>query len=266
MASSPSTPQRGVAAVETAAFILEALRASREALGLAALAQVTGLPKPQLHHYLVSLCRSGLVRRSEGPVRYALGDLSIRLGLTAVDRLEVQHFSAPFLAKLSEETGYSSFFCIWQPTGAVIVRWQQGLSPLTVFARLGTKMSLLHSVTGIVFSGWLPPPQTAAVMASELRAAAPRARRGLEDTLRQRIGDARKCGVAVGSGIMLPDVAAISAPVLGAGGTLAGALTLLGLVQGFDWQPDGENAAAMRRAASEFSAKLGYDGLEGLDQ
>lgn len=59
--SSPGTSQRGVAAGETAAVVLEALRASREAPGLAGLAQVTGLPKPQLPHYLVSLCRSGLV-------------------------------------------------------------------------------------------------------------------------------------------------------------------------------------------------------------
>ncbi len=255
----PEVPQRGVAAVETAVAILEVLHASREALALTALAEAAGLPKPQLHHYLVSLCRSGLVQRSQTPVRYALGDLAVRIGLTAVDRLEVQHFSAPFLAKVSELTGHASFFCIWQPTGSVIVRWQQGFRPLTVFARLGTKMSLLHSVTGVVFSGWLPSQQTATVLESELRAVDPTQRATVEQAFLLRIAEAKKRGIAVGSGIMLPDVAAVSAPVFGSGGILAGSLTSLGLTHSFDCAPDGANAAATRDVAAMFSSKLGFE-------
>lgn len=262
--NSSDAPRRGVAAVETAVSILEVLHASPDALSLSAVAAASGLPKPQVHHYLVSLCRSGLAQRLEGPTRYELGELAIRLGLTAVDRLEVQHYSAPFLARLSEETGHASFFCIWQAHGPVIVRWQQGFRPLTVFARLGTKMSLLRSVTGIVLAGWLPSQQTAPVLEAELRACAPTLRAGLKKDLRRRVEEARTWGCAVGSGIMLPDVAAISAPVFDARGTVAGALTLLGLAHAFDGEPDGATARATRRVAAEFSVKLGFEGSDDL--
>jgi len=252
----PPVQQRGVAAVEVAAAILDALRTAPAPLGVTAIAHACGLAPSRVHHYLVSLLRTGLVRKDES--RYSLGPFAIRMGLTAVDRLDVQHFSAPFLQDLSARTQEASFFSIWSSQGPVIVRWQQGSRPLTVYARLGVAMPLIGSATGQVFTAWGPSSPVADIVAAELRRLPPQQRGAERKAVQRRTEDARHHGCGVTRGGMLPEVSAVAAPVFDRNARLAGALTVLGLRRSFDPSPDGDAARAVRRVARQLSAKLGH--------
>ncbi len=252
----PRGPQRGVAAVEVAATILDALRTAPAPLGVTAIAHASGLAPSRVHHYLVSLLRTGLVRKDE--TRYSLGPFAIRMGLTAVDRLDIQHFSAPFLHDLSARTEEASFFSIWSSQGPVIVRWQQGSRPLTVYARLGVAMPLIRSATGQVFTAWGPPSQVADIVAAELRRYPPDQRRAERKAVQRRTEEARRHGCGITRGGMLPEVSAVAAPVFDHKARLAGALTVLGLRRSFDAAPDGAAARAVRTVARQLSAKLGH--------
>ncbi|TWT13895.1 IclR family transcriptional regulator [Reyranella sp. CPCC 100927] len=249
-------PQRGVAAVEVAATILDALRTAPAPLGVTAIAHASGLAPSRVHHYLVSLLRTGLVRKDE--TRYSLGPFAIRMGLTAVDRLDIQHFSAPFLHDLSARTEEASFFSIWSSQGPVIVRWQQGSRPLTVYARLGVAMPLIRSATGQVFTAWGPPSPVADIVAAELRRYPPDQRRTERKAVQRRTEEARRHGCGITRGGMLPEVSAVAAPVFDHKARLAGALTVLGLRRSFDAAPDGAAARAVRTVARQLSAKLGH--------
>ncbi|MET4575931.1 IclR family transcriptional regulator [Ottowia thiooxydans] len=255
--------QRGVAAVESAAAILDVLHKAQVPLGVTSIAKASGFAPARVHHYLVSLLKTGLVHKEEDPVRYGLGPFAIRLGLTAVDRLEIQHFSAPFLHELSTETGEASFFSIWSPAGPVIVRWEQGLRPLTVFARLGTVMPLLRSATGQVYCAWGPGVAVAEAVERALLQLPPSERAAERAACKVRTEEARRMACGTTRGSMLAEVSAVAAPVFDRDGHLAGVMTVLGLLQGFDASPKGKMAKAVRRVSRQLSEKLGYsDGDE----
>lgn len=246
--------------MEVAAAILDVLQQARTALGVSAIARASGFAPAQVHHYLVSLVRTGLASVQGKPARYSLGPFAIRLGLTAVDQIEVQHYSAPFLHELSARTEEASFFSVWSALGPVIVRWEQGRRPLTVYARLGTAMPLLHSATGQVFLAWGPQPDVAQAMEKALREVPPGRRPAERDAVLRLVEEARRAVCGTTWGAMLPEVGAVSAPVFDRDDRLAGAVTVLGLLKTFDASPSGPTARALREVAAAFSAKLGHQG------
>lgn len=246
--------QRGVASVEIAGTVLQALRSAGRSMGLQELALLTGLAPSRLHHYLVSLVRIGLVRRnSEG--RYDLGHLTLELGLAAADGLAAQHASAAWLHRLSAESGEASFFAMPSPRGALIVRWEQGSRPLTVHARLGTIMPILSSATGLT---WLAfdAGASAPVLDAELRRLEPGARDQARLSRLAEAAEVRRQGVAVTSGSLIANVNAMSCPVLGRSGQFAGALTVLGLGGYFEAAARSREADLLRRYAEAFGSKL----------
>lgn len=244
--------------MEIAASVLDALHRAQGPLGVSAIAQASGLAPARVHHYLVSLVKTGLVRRSGAPPRYSMGPFAIRLGLAAVDKLEVQHFSAPFLHQVSSRTHEASFFTVWSDPGPVIVRWEQGHRPLTVYARLGTVMPLLRSATGDVFCTWGDEQLIADGLAKALLQYPPSQRSSERAALRERVEHTLHSCCGMTCGALLHDVSAVAAPVFGEHGDLAGAITVLGLLRDFDATPEGFNARCVRSAAEELSRKLGY--------
>lgn len=250
--------QRGVAAVETAAKILDVLRRAPASLGVGSVAQASGLSPSRVHHYLVSLLRAGLVRKED--TRYGLGPFAIRIGLTAVDRLGVQHSSAALLHDLSAVTAEASFFSIWSSQGPVIVRWQQGRHPLTVYARLGVAMPLLGSATGQVFAAWGPARQVASLLAAELRRLPLPQRRRERERLKAERREVLHQGCGTTQGGVLPEVSAVAAPVFDHRARLAGAFTVLGMRRRLDVTSGSPAARAVREAAHRLSLELGYRG------
>lgn len=245
--------QRGVASVEIAGEILRALRGSHVPMSLQALSLLCGLSRSRLHHYLVSLVRTGLVRKdAEG---YALGSFALELGLVVADNLNLQHASAGWLRQLSAETGESSFFSVWSPRGALIVRWEQGSRPLTVHARLGTVMPILTSATGLSLLAFDRENSTS-IFETELRRIDPTLREAVRAA---RLADAevtRNKGIAVARGSMIGNVNALACPVNSRSTKFAGTLTILGLGSYFDSEPNGSTAKKLRFCAKSFGQGL----------
>ncbi|WP_338881136.1 IclR family transcriptional regulator [Achromobacter veterisilvae] len=246
--------QRGVASVEVAGAILQILRGSARSMELRELALIGGLSASRLHHYLVSLVRLGLVHRDPATARYELGPFAMELGLVAADELPAQHASAPWLRKLSEETGESSFFAVPSPRGALIVRWEQGAHPLTVHARLGTIMPILTSATGLIWLAFAEQ-QSRAVFEGELRRVSPAARKKVQRERLAQADEVRRQGMAAARGTMIANVNAVACPVMGRSGALIGILTVLGLGPGFDSSAQGDIAKRLRHCALAFGSR-----------
>lgn len=245
--------QRGVASVEVAGGILFALRNSLVPLTLQELSRLSGLSRPRLHHYLVSLVRTGLVRKDVDG--YALGAFALEMGLAAADNLDLQHASAAWLRQLSAKTGESSFFSVSSPQGALIVRWEQGSRPLTVHARLGTVMPILTSATGLV---WLSfdPKESAQVFDAELRRIDPALRQRVRDLRLNEADAVRDQSMAVARGSMIGNVNALACPVISRSAKFAGVLTVLGLGGYFDAEPSGSTAKQLRLCSTSFGQQL----------
>ncbi|MEP5731401.1 MAG: IclR family transcriptional regulator [Sulfitobacter sp.] len=236
--------RKGVQSVDRAFDLLRVFEQSEQPLGVKDISEVTGMTPSQVHHYLVSLTRSGAIaQRPDG--RYELGVFTLQLGLAALKRLEPVERAVQAARAFRDATGEATFIALWGSHGATIIRYFEGFQPVTVEIRAGLTMPLIGSATGHVFLTWLSEQATAKFVSNDADAEA--------------IKSATKAaGLGHVHGDLLPRISALSAPVFDRDGRLAFSMTTLGWIDAFDDSLDGTLAHRLRAASSDLSTALGY--------
>ncbi len=252
MSDSPKNPpadtRKGVQSVDHAFAILRAMEASDRPLAVKELSEATGMPPSKVHHYLVSLVRSGVLRQN-GNGNYDLGPFALHLGMSALRRLDMIALASRAAETLRDRTGEAVFIAVWGSHGATIVRYFEGFKPVTVEVRAGLVLPVLTSATGRVFLAWGSAGQVETVARGEQ----PTTVEEIE-ALRQQT---RSHGLGRVDGDLLPRIASLSAPVFDRDDRLALALTSLGWLEEFDTDPSGETATVLKEAAASLSRELG---------
>lgn len=198
----------GAAAVDRALSLLAAFRGGDDALSLAELSARTQLYKSTALRLLASLEHARLLQRLDDG-RYCLGAEIGRLhGLYAAS-FSPQRVILPVLKQLVAATGESAAYHVRQGGARVCLYRVDSPQPVRDHMEKGDLLPLARGSGGRVLSAF--EPQLAA-------AAPPRERRVLAQV--------REQGYWAGVGDRLAEVAGISAPVFGADGAIAAALTL----------------------------------------
>lgn len=236
--------RKGVQSIDKAFSLLRLFEASPNPMAINALAEASGMTAPQVHHYLVSLVRSGVVRQTRNG-SYELGTYAIQLGLTALSRIEPVEQATNAARTLRDETGEAVFIALWGSHGPTIIRYFEGFQPVTVEVRTGNVLPVETSATGQVFMAW----GSKAVIEQHV---------DMNRDTRRQIEQTRESGLGRVDGSLLPRVAALSAPVFDYENRLAFALTVLGWTGELDISPDGPLAERLSRAAADLSSDLGY--------
>ncbi|MDJ0387036.1 helix-turn-helix domain-containing protein [Roseomonas sp. E05] len=220
MAVKPEAPVEGVGAVDRALSILFAFAPGEGALTLAELSRRTGLYKSTLLRLIASLERARMLVRPGPEARWRLGPALISLGLQAGQGREPLREMVPsVLRRLAAETGESASFYIREGNARLCLLREEGH----------------HAVRDHLLPGSLLPLD---------RGAAGHVLRG--------------AGLSVSIGERDPELAAIAAPVRGAGGALLGALCLSGTATRFgDIVRQQVLAATLEREAAQLSRLLG---------
>ncbi len=199
----PKETQSGVAAVNRALSILDALAAVSEPLPLAGIAQATGLYKSTILRLMISLETDGYaIRFRDG--RYGLGPSAFRLGLAYANQNPLRQHVLPILNDLVEQgTESSSFHVIHSPT-----------TRLCLF-----RVNSSHSTLDRVDAGNLLPLDRGA--AGRILLAYSGNGNASHDRLRRE-------GYALSRGERDPACCGLAVPVFGPTGEIAGALSLSG--------------------------------------
>jgi DNA-binding IclR family transcriptional regulator len=254
--------QRAVQSIEVGGQLLLALAASRQPMLLKDLAAQAGLPSARAHPYLVSYGRLGLVRQNNADGRYALGPAALQLGLTALHQLDAMQVATPVADALAADTAQAVAIAVWGNLGATVVRMSDAKQPLHVAMRVGTVMATFGTATGRAFAGVLRAEQVVDAMTGETLgsegATKPIRIAGIEGPLSAARAELKQHGCTRAVGSPLPGVNAFSAPVFNHDGAPSLVLTLFGhhdLVPGSWASP---MAVAVKRAAAQISAQLGY--------
>ena len=241
--------RKGVQSVDHAFSILRVMEAAERPLAVREIAERLAMPASKVHHYLVSLVRSGALRQTANGA-YDLGNFALHLGLSALRRLDPVERGNAAAESLRNETGEAVFVAVWGSHGPTIIRYFEGFLPVTVEIRAGLVLPLLSSATGRVFLTWGHDSQIGPVLAREQQ---------LPDYDAQKIRrDTESAGLGRVEGDLLPRIASISAPVFDRDGRLAFAITALGWLEDFDTRPDGAIARTLIAAAGRLSGELGY--------
>src|SRR5438874_3567236 len=245
--------QLGINSLEIGLRLARALSEHGLPLALKDLAAKADMAPAKAHRYLVSLIRAGLAEQDRESGRYRLGPLALELGLAALGAMDVLRFGAEVIADLRAEIDETVLLAIWGNMGPVVARWEESTRPVATNVRAGWVMPLANSATGRLFAAHLPDAVTAPILKAEF-ARAPEAKRGYAE----RLEEIRARGLSRVQGDLLRGVASVAAPVFGHGGGIVAVIAALGPQGGFNVAWDGAIATAVKRAARELSARIGY--------
>ncbi|MET0335241.1 MAG: helix-turn-helix domain-containing protein [Rhizobacter sp.] len=195
----------GVAAVERALAIVEAIEQAEQPLTLTAVSEATGLYKSAVLRMMVTLERRGLVLRRQDQ-RYALGPLAFRLGRAYARSNHIEEQLAPLMQDLVARGTESPSFHVRHDgdTRLCLLRFDSHHSTLDR-VRAGDLLPLKRGAAGKVL-------------------------------LRFGAGDTKEAGSELAEysfGERDPACGAVAGPVFGPGGELVGALSLSGPLDRF---------------------------------
>lgn len=239
---------RGVQSVDVSGKLLEVL-ARRGCVGLAELAAAAGIAPAQVHTYLVSLMRLGLVKR-DALGDYEPGPLPLRLALQSLAHRPAYRAAVTEVASLALRSGCCIAICTAGPHGPTIVHYEHAGAPLHVNLHVGSIMSLTATSTGRVFSAFLEQAQRRAMQPS---AQAPQAQ---NETFERELQAIRKRGIERSIDAPTPSISSMSVPILDATGALQLTLTAIGPSSTIDVAWNGKLAEALRASAASIERAL----------
>jgi len=200
--------RRGIQSIDIGMRILAALGSGGGASSLSSLSQAVGMPAPQVHRYLQSLISSGMARQDAASGRYDLGSAALHLGLIALARTNAFKIVDRLIDGYVERTGQTVQISAFGPMGPTIVRLYNGRPSLLTSLHLGSILPLSTSATGRVFLAFIPPSETADLIAAE----APDAATDSPSIMQIRAA-VRAAGKADETGAVIPGLHATAFPI-----------------------------------------------------
>lgn len=253
-ANSPGerTP-RGIQSIEVGSQLLKALARSGRAMALKDLARAARLTPAKSHPYLVSFCKVGLIEQDPLSGHYGLGPLAMQLGLISLQQMDPVRLVIAELPSLAARLGNTVSAAVWGAAGPVIIRVEDGPSPVRVSMRHGMPASLRSTGTGKVFAAFGERSEIEAALAHE----------GLSGALDEpafaaELADIRREHIARVKDDLLPGLSALAVPVFDGFGRLALVIAAIGPSALLDLRTDGLQAQALLETGRALSRRLGH--------
>lgn len=254
--SDAPTNRRGIQSIEIGFRILDVIRKAGTPVALKDLAEACSLSVPNVHYYLVSFQKVGIVQQHADTGFYALGSYALRLGLAALEQFDVFTAARPSMADLASITGQTVFLGVWGNKGPTIVyRVEGGNSRPLLELRVGSVLPLLSSALGRNFLAHLPKTATQELLEKELREAA-----GAYTTadIEHICKEVHQFHISRCRDSLLPHFVSLSAPIFNMLGEMTAAITLMGPAGSLDDNPKSETAQLIIRKARSISAAAGW--------
>lgn len=253
---------RGVQSMDVGLNILKVLASHDGALPLKTLSSLVDMAPSNVHRYLASFVRAGLLRQDPDTARYDLGRLALQIGLSALSRLDVLELAPRELKKIVTEHGLLGIIVVLGDQGPTIVRFQQSSPPITISLALGSIIPMLRSASGQVFSAFMPEEVTRHIVERELRA---NASYEISSTTPRNLTEVRSLSSKVREQFyskvdvdVSPGIRAIACPVLNLHGEAVATLSLMGPDSRLG--PRHPALTALLGACNDLSKEAGYLG------
>jgi DNA-binding IclR family transcriptional regulator len=264
MPTQPPRPEAkarvGIQSVEVGFALLDVLALAAGPVMLRDLAASAQMSSAKAHRYLVSFQRLGLVVQDASTTFYDLGPAALKLGLSALSKLDAVKLARERIGLLGLQMGHTLALAVWGNHGPTIVHWEESPQAVNVNLRLGDVMPLLSSATGRCFAAHVSRDAIAPMLHTELARAQAQGRTDLpvtQQALEALLIDVRQRGLARVVDTLLPGISGFCAPVFDCDGHMVLGLVALGSAPSFDADWGGAVATPLLAAARRLSADLG---------
>jgi DNA-binding IclR family transcriptional regulator len=243
--------------------LLKAFGEARSELGLAALSRDLGLHKTTAYRLLSTLESEGMVERGPGGEGYRLGPALVGLGTRALGADGLRAAARPELQALALATRETATLEVLREREVLILDESVGSHVIGTLPSVGTRWPAHATSTGKALLAHMEEADLEAFLARPLiRLTArtitqPRA-------LRRELAGVRARGWAASNEELEPGFVAIGAPVRGADGRVAAAISVGGPRSRLKPPALAEIARRLPPAAARISARLGYRDPEGV--
>ncbi|WP_428407626.1 IclR family transcriptional regulator [Hyphococcus sp.] len=200
----------GVKSVSQAIRILNVVAQMDGPVSLKEIAARAGVAPSKAHRYLQSLCTCGFLSQATKSGAYDLGMETLRLGLAAINRVDIINRAGEALSSLTSETESDSFLTVWADNGPTMVRFERSKKPAMAMMGAGVSMPVLNSATGLVFLAFGNPDRVAEVVRRQEN-------ENYDAVMKQiaaRIETVREAGYASSIGVIMTGRQCISAPII----------------------------------------------------
>jgi DNA-binding IclR family transcriptional regulator len=219
----PSTRRRGINSVETGIRVLTAVMELGRASSLKAIAEKVDMDSSQVYRYVSSLVNSRMLIQDAGSSYYDLGPLALKIGLSAMARLDELVVIENGIKEFSRLHDATVMLTVWGSGGPTVIRWFQGRPPVFTTLAVGSLLPLTSSATGHVFLAMLDESLLQNVLISE-DAKLPIADDPKLAAIRSNVLRTRAASI---DSHFIPGLRAHAVPILGIQNTLLGVATII---------------------------------------
>ncbi|MBV7427542.1 MULTISPECIES: IclR family transcriptional regulator [unclassified Acidovorax] len=192
---------------------------------LSTLVAASGLAQPTVHRLLKQLVEGGLVMQ-DARRRYRLGHFAYELGLVASTHFNLRDQCAPFLARISAETGDTAFLVVRSGADSFCLDRQSGSFPIQVLTvEVGKRRPLGIGGGGLALLSFMPQdelPEVLGRIEPHLATYGGLTRQILLDLMEA----ARARGYASITNYAVAGVTSIGVPIRDRGGMVVGAISV----------------------------------------
>lgn len=225
--------------------------------GVRELGMRLGVSASTAHRLLGDLEKLGMVGRTTSG-GYRLGLEFLRIAWTTAARFPLREAANDILHELTEQTGESSFFAVYndQRRQMMFTLSIESEHPLRYAVPLHKWLPLHAGASGLAILAFLPEETRKEIVHGDLEALTERT---IVDPARleERLAAIREDGYALTHGERIAGAIAVAAPVLGVSGTVLGDLGITIPETRFNASMTSELIHAVKQAAGSFSRRLG---------
>jgi DNA-binding IclR family transcriptional regulator len=210
----------GTGTVHRTIRLIAAVASARKDVGVGELSQKLGLPIPTIHRLLHLLRDEGVVDWDPKTHRYSVGPELYRVSAQVGSSSTMQDIARHEIERLSEETGETVLFGIYQP-GSTAMSFEvraEGSHPLQYRIQMHVPLSLVWGASGKAMLAYLPEDVIARALEREQHQAMNGAEPPSLAELLEELERVRKSGYGVSEGEKLAGARGVAAPVFGLSG------------------------------------------------
>ncbi|MFL9886684.1 IclR family transcriptional regulator [Paraburkholderia agricolaris] len=256
---SPGRKARGIQSIVIGFAILEKIADAATPLALRELSALTGMAASKLRFYLVSFMDLGLVSQDPASTRYSLGPAALRLGLSALERVDVVRICRAEMVGLADSLGYTVFLAVWGTHGPTIVDRVDGRNRTVLEIRVGSVLPLSSSAIGLVYAAFLPQGTTQPLLEREtLDGIGVWPPKDLSFYLSESLEQTRMTRFACASGTLLAGFTAVASPILDRSNLPVAAISVIGPIGKMDDRRDGIIGQHLLQLTERISVQIGW--------